>query len=97
MTKLELIKLYNTPKGKLRAKIKYGGSLMTLKMDQNSKGLFVCSFISMPKYMTSFEVCGISNTETDKSISVRIANENGRLMYDNESIKRIELNQSSYL
>lgn len=97
MTKLELVNLYNTPKGKLRAKIKYGGSLMTLKMDYNSQGVFVCSFISMPKFFTSFEVVGIFNTEFDKSILVRIANEEGRLIYESDSVKRIELNKSSYL
>ena len=69
---IKLLKIYNTPKGKLRAIINYAGSNHTLKLDISKTGKVSSSFISMPIGCMSFEVSGISNCDTDQSVTLNL-------------------------
>ena len=70
---VKLLKLYHTPKGKLRAQVSYAGKTHTLKCDRLKSGKSSVSLVSMPLGFTSFEVAGISKDMIDNSVTLRLS------------------------
>lgn len=87
-SEIRLMKVYNTKKGKLRAKVSYVGRVHTLKLNGGKTPR--CTVISMPVGWTSFEVQAISNDGIDQSVTIRLLNETKPLV-------RLDLTQSEFI
>lgn len=88
---IKLLKLYNIKNGDLKAKIKYGNRVHSVKCSPKKN-----SFISMPIGFTSFEVIGISNYDINQSVTIRVCKEN-RLDYSPEGVVRIDFTQPQFI
>lgn len=70
---IKLVDVYQTPAGRLRAKVSYAGQTHTLKCDYlKSKKQIKTSFVSMPVGLTSFEVTNISQSDLGKSVTLKL-------------------------
>lgn len=85
---IKLLRVYNTKKGKLRAKVSYVGRIHTLKLNGGKRPR--CTLISMPVGYTSFEVQEISNYDINQSITIR-------LLTDSKPLVRLDLTQSEFI